>query len=165
METLNAQSIQLTQLEMRQLDGSDLEKLGRNFLQQQPDLYAYLVLKGDNARYNQDEKEFLLYQGMLLWQLLTKAFPGQPRLRRIPALELEEGDLLNQMLFTDITPLPWVDAQIRIREQINIHVQPEVYRHLLDTVNEDPNGAELQDKNKTGLIMTLLTALDALSEQ
>ncbi len=144
------------QNELDQMDASELEKIGLDFLAKQPDLYTYLLDKGEESYYDQDQRELLLFTGICLWAMISQRNPQFRPSRKISMDELGEGEILNMMLFSPIPQEDPVALKKRLEELAQEYVQPALLRYIIAIIFSPGIGKKVA----MPLAIHLLTALD-----
>jgi len=92
------------------------------------------------------------------------AMPRRPKPRRVPSANFEESQILNQMLFTGLENASDTEAHAKYVSMIPDHVQPEIFRFLLEAIWQDQSGADIQNDNRHPMMQYLLSLLDGLVE-
>lgn len=164
MKTLSPNDIQKLSAQFNLMPSEDLEDLGKQFISKQPYGYEYLLDRSEKGNLNRDEKELLLYLGIMTFSMVSHAMPRRPRPRKVPPANFEESQIVNQMLFTGLENASEKEAYAKYKSMIPEHVQPEIFRFLLDAIWDDQSGASIQKDNRHPLMQYLLSLLDGLVE-
>lgn len=164
MKTLSLNDIQKLTAQFNLLPADDLQNLGKQFISKQPQGYEYIMDRSEKGNLNQDEKELLLYLSIMAFSMVSHAMPRRPRAREVPLANFEESQILNQMLFTGLENASDKEVHAKYVSQISDHVQPEIFRFLLQAIWQDQSGADIQQDNRHPLMQYLLSLLDGLVE-
>ena len=164
MKTLSKNDIQKLRAQFNLMPSGDLERLGKQFFKKQPQGYAYIQAKMDESLLNQDEKELLLYLSILTYSMIMHAVPRVPKPKEVPLANFEESQILNQMLFTGLEQATDEEIHAKYISMLTDHVQPEIFRFLMEAIWQDESGAHIQPANRHRLMQYLLSLLDGLVE-
>ncbi len=164
MKTLTRNDIQKLSAQFNLLPAADLENLGKQFIKKQPQAYRYILDKNDSSKLNQDEKELLLYLSILIFSMVVHSLPRTPQPKEVPLANFEESEILNQMLFTGMESASHTEIHAKYVSMIPDHVQPEIFRFLLEAIWQDSSGADIQASHRHLLVRYLLSLLDGLIE-
>ena len=128
----------------------------------QPNVLAYL-LAVDHDILNQDERELLLYLGVVVWQIMSQ---GLRRLPRVTQKALDEAEARNIEMLEHLEKRSEAGFLEAARRMVNSYGQPEVLRFVIEALMEEPEeGCPIRDVN-TGIMMldlkTVMDCLDAL---
>jgi hypothetical protein len=164
MKTLSAADVQQYRSSFNLMPGDQLQKMGMELFNKQPEAYQYLYARTQLQALNQDEQELLLYLGIITWGMVSRSRPRLPSPRKVPLNNFEESEMLNLMLLTGYEKASAEEVKARYQELAKDHMQPAIVRFFIDAIWDDPSGADIQAANKGLLIRYLLSLLDGLLE-
>jgi len=164
MKTLALNDIQKLTAQFNLLPADDLQDLGKQFYDKQPHGYRYILDRSEKGNLNQDEKELLLYLSIMTFSMVIHAMPRRPKPRKVPSANFEESQIVNQMLFTGLENVADKEVHAKYVSMIPEHVQPAIFRFLLNAIWQDQSGADIQQDNRHPLMQYLLSLLDGLVE-
>lgn len=120
----------------------------------QPALLAYF-LSEDFHLLTEDENEYLLYLGIVIWKSITSVSPDLPA---VSEKELEMAEEINWDLLTHVT-------SNKFRERMNVFFENYSQEDLLAFVEDaliDDEDAFISKEGREPLFVTLKTVIDAL---
>jgi hypothetical protein len=140
-----------------------VESLVRSMEAEQPVILAYLLAQ-DEEVFDQDERETLLYIGMVLWQIMRQ---GSRRPKRVTEKKLFEAEENNYTFLDQLAGDTDADFLSATLAMLETYPEPEVFRYLIEALMEeeidpDEEGPIMRDENRGLAFLTLKTALDAL---
>ncbi|PIV63578.1 MAG: hypothetical protein COZ37_06755 [bacterium (Candidatus Ratteibacteria) CG_4_10_14_3_um_filter_41_18] len=128
---------------------------------QQPLVLAYLMAVGGDTL-NQDERELLLYIGVVVWQIMSQGTTPLPKITE-KTLDKVEGPNMKMLEYLESeTETGFIETVKRIVK--NYH-QPEVLRYVLEALMEErEEGCLIRDKNKGIIVIYLKTVIDCFDK-
>lgn len=128
----------------------------------QPNVLAYL-LAVDHDILNQDERELLLYLGVVVWQIMSK---GLRRLHRVTQKALDEAEARNMEMLGDLQKVSEAGFLDVLRRVVESCGQPEVLRFVIEALMEEPEeGCLIRDVNTGIMMIDLKTVIDCFDAQ
>ncbi|GJQ57774.1 MAG: hypothetical protein D8M57_00850 [Candidatus Scalindua sp. AMX11] len=130
--------------------------------EQQPLILAYLMEAGEDEL-NQEEREHLLYLGIVVWQIMLQGSTTPPMINE----EILEGvEELNIKMLEYVEGEPDSDFVDTIQKIINSYNQPEVLRYIVEALMEDPEEEEsiIREENIGLLFIYLKTVIDCFDK-
>ncbi len=130
--------------------------------EQQPIVLAYLMSTGEEVL-NQDEKELLLYLGVVVWQMMSQ---GASSLPEITSEMIDEAEDVNMKMIEYLEGEPETAFMDTVEKMINNYNQPEVLRYVLEALMEEEPEEDciIRDEN-IGIIMIFLkTVIDCFDK-
>ena len=162
---MNSISSDIVEKTWNEIGGQAPEKgqeMIKHMSKEQPIIFAYLMSTGDDIL-NQDEKELLLYLGVVVWQIMSQ---GTASLPGITSKIMEEAEDLNMKMLVYLEGEPETTFMNTVEKMINNYNQPEVLRYVLEALMEEEPEEEcmIRDEN-IGIIMIFLkTVIDCFDK-
>lgn len=126
---------------------------------EQPNLLAYL-LAVDHDILGQDERELLLYLGVVVWRIMSQ---GLRRTPRVTQKALDEAEARNLKMVEHLQKQSEAGFQEATKRMIDNYGQPEVLGFVIEALMEEPEEGHSIDDAKTGILMLdLKTVIDCL---
>jgi hypothetical protein len=127
--------------------------------EEQPLLLAYLMTMGEED-FNQDERELLLYVGMVVWQIMKE---GAVELPQVDEDTLRPVEKKNLNMLDYLQSEPESDFEDTVKIIFENYNQTEVLRYVLDAIMEETeDGAHVRDENKGLMLYFLKNLIDCL---
>jgi len=124
---------------------------------EQPFVLAYLMATGGNIL-NQDERELLLYLGIVVWQIMSQGNMPLPEITEQTLDEVEDSNMKMLESLEDESDSTFMAA---VEKMINNYNQPEVLRYVVEALMEEPEEECLiRDENKGIIMIFLKTIID-----
>ena len=131
---------------------------------EQPIILAYLMAVGNDV-FNQDERELLLYLGVVVWQIMSQA-------QADTALPISTEDTLDRVEKSNMNMLESLEGEsdagfIAATEKIiNNYSQPEVLKYVVEALTEEPEAdCLIRDENKGIMTIYLKTVIDCFNKE
>lgn len=134
----------------------------RQMGEQQPLMLAYLMEAGGDEL-NREEREHLLYLGIVVWQIMLQGKTSPPVINEEI---LEEVEDLNIQMLEYVEGEPDSEFIDTVQKIINSYNQPEVLRYIVEALIEDPDEEEciIRDENIGLLFIYLKTVIDCFDK-
>lgn len=159
MKQVNAETIDKTLEWLESLESeAEMEQLIDSFGDKQPLLLAFLMSMGGDDL-NEDERELLLYTGMIFWKAMVDEGLAQ---EAITEDRLEELKDMNLSLLEAAESGKGKDFDRVWLEETEDYAQPELLAFLLESLEEE-EGYALRSNNRRALQSYGKIALDSLS--
>ncbi len=130
--------------------------------EQQPLMLAYLMEAGDDEL-NREEREQLLYLGIVVWQIMLQGTSTPPVINE----EILEGvEDVNIKMLEYVDGEPDSDFVDTIKKIMNNYNQPEILRYVVEALMEDTDEEEsnIRDENIGLLFIYLKTVIDCFDK-
>ncbi|MCM8774380.1 MAG: hypothetical protein NC820_06580 [Candidatus Omnitrophica bacterium] len=128
---------------------------------QQPFVLAYLLGVGGDTL-NRDERELLLYIGIVVWQIMSQ---GDLPLKKITSEVLEETEEENMKMLEYLEDEPEASFIDIVEKIINDYPQPEVLIYVVEALMEEPEeGVLIRDENIGIMTIYLKTIIDCFDK-
>ena len=126
----------------------------------QPFVLAYL-LAVEHETFNQDEKEQLLYLGVVVWQIMSQ---GSKPLTKVTGDTLDEAEKANMEMVESLVGESETGFMDILRQAIGNYPQPEVLRYVVEALTEEPEeGCVIRDESKGFILIHLKTIIDCFN--
>lgn len=153
MKPISFETVEQTWQQSSQMAPQEGKRMVKQVNAVQPAVLAYLLSAGDDFL-NQDEKELLLYLGLVVWRIMSKGSGQLPTVSQKMLRQKEEGNI---KLVKKIETAPK-----GIDQFLTEYNQPEVLRYVVDALNEEnpADGALIKEENKGMMMIYLKTVID-----
>jgi hypothetical protein len=153
MKPISFETVEQTWRQASEMSPQEGKRLVRQISGLQPEVLGYLLGSGDHIL-NPDEKELLLYLGVVVWKIMSQG-PGQLLVVAKKTLRTREEANFN-LIKTTGTDSPGINQLLKN------YNQPEVLSYVVKALMEaDPQATCLiKDKNKETMIVYLKTVID-----
>lgn len=157
MDMISAETVEKTWRRVASLSPRSAPKLIQRMTREQPLILAYLMAV-DNDIFNGDERQLLLYLGVVVWQMMSQ---GTQPLPTITEEILDQAEARN-MKMAEYLQGETEDGFERAAELIiSNYGQPEVLRYVVEALMEEPEEERvIQDQNKGIMFLDLKTVID-----
>ena len=137
-------------------------KLAKRFQKLQPYLCVYLLTAGGDG-FNDDEREFLHYFGIVVWKMMSK---GTKSLMEISAETIEKFEKSNwDMVEYFAGEKKEIDFLAHVELIMAKYNQKNVLKYVLESLMEhDPDDAIIRDDKKGEMFIYLKTVVDCLDQ-
>lgn len=161
METISARTVEKTWRRMSTMSPEGFPQIIDKLSSEQPAVLVYLLASGEDL-FNLDERELLLYLGVVVWQIMAQ---GSTELREVTDETLdavEDANLGMLEYLEDETEADFVETVEKIYTNYN---QPEVLRYVVEALwEEEEEDAEIREEMKGMIFLFLKTVIDALDK-
>lgn len=128
---------------------------------EQPLIFAYLMAVGNDIL-NQDERELLLYLGIVVWQIMAQKDTPLPEITEEILDDVEESNM-KMLKYLEDESDSFIDT---MEKMINDYSQPEVLKYVVEALMEEPEeGCLIRDENKGIMAIYLKTVIDCFSKE
>jgi len=159
MDMITSDIVERTWKEIATLSPRRMPRLVRRMGREQPLVLAYLMAV-DNDILNQDERELLLYLGVVVWQITSQ---GSQPLPKVTEDILDEAEARNTKMAEYLQGETEVGFEEATRTIIRNYGQPEVLRCVVEALIEEPEERCLiRDENRGIMLLDLKTVIDCL---
>jgi hypothetical protein len=157
MEPIPANIVEETWKRVASLSPRRAPGLIKQMGKEQPVILAHL-LAIDHDLFNDDERQLLLYLGIVVWQMMSQGSHPLPMITedRLDAIEANNLKLVEYLQgeteegFLEVT-----------RSIINNYGQPQVLRYAVEAIMEEPaEGCVIRDESRGIMLLDLKTVID-----
>jgi hypothetical protein len=157
MEPIPANIVEETWKRIASLSPRRAPGLIKRMGKEQPVVLAYL-LAVDHDLLNDDERQLLLYLGVVVWQIMSQGSQPLPMITEDRLDTAEAKNIKMAEYLQGETEEGFLDAA---RTIINNYGQPEVLRYVVEAIMEEPEeGCAIRDENRGILFLDLKTVID-----
>jgi len=143
--------------EIDALEEEEAVRLIESMGEEQPFLLAYLFAIGDNEL-DEDEKSFLLYMGILIWQCFKRLHPHLPPISQQAFENTQETNIqMLEYLETESEAYFYEFVQMLMQD----FPQPALLQFLTESIFEDE---DIRDKNKGMLLIYLKVVIECFQQ-
>ncbi len=162
MKTIPADIVEQTWKNVADTPVGQVSKLIDRLGQQQPTILAYLLGVEEDS-FTQDEREILLYMGVVIWKMFYSVNPDAPRVSHQKLLKQEES---NFKVLEKLMGESEGDFIAILEDMMNSYNQIEVLRYVLEGIMDtEDDDAELSEDAKGLIFIYLKTIIDCLDAQ
>jgi len=160
MDPIPLKIVEKTWKKMSTMSWQEITELTNLMRKQQPFVLAYLLAAGHEI-FNQDEREQLLYLGVVIWQIMSQ---GSKPLTKITGDTLDGVEKANIEMLEYLAGESETDFMDTLRQVVNNYPQPEVLKYVVEALVEKPEEGSLIREEKKGYILIYLkTIIDCFS--
>ena len=124
---------------------------------EQPLILAYLMAIGDEL-FNQDEREVLLFLGIVIWQIMLQGDTPLPTISEKMLEEVEESNFKMLEYLEGESETDFMETTMSMLENYN---QKEILAHVLEAIMEEPEeDGEITEENQGMMMIHLKTVID-----
>jgi len=157
MDMIPATIVERTWKRIGTLSPRSVPKLIQQMAKEQPIILAYLMAVDDDI-FNQDERELLLYLGVVIWQIMSQ---GAQPLPEVTERILDDAEAKNVKMAEYLQGETEGGFEETTRTIISNYRQPEVLRHVVEALMEEPEeGCAIPDENTGIMLLDLKTVID-----
>jgi len=156
---ISAETVTQTWQRMAQMQIYEVPALIEQMKNEQPVMLAYL-LAADGLPFNRNERELIMYIGMVVWQIMKES---ERPLRKVTRKKLRQAEEANEELFERLGPGTGTDSARLTQLLAFKYSEPEVLRYVVEAIVEEPEPDEtpIRDEYMGLAFVYLRTALDA----
>ena len=157
MNKISSEIVEQTWQSMCTMPTEELPKMVEQLTNEQPVILAYLMAVGDDF-FNQDERELLLYLGIVIWKIMSQGNMPLPEVSEEQLDEIEDSNIKMLEYLEDESNTDFITTVALLIDDYN---QPEVLKYVVEALMEDSEEEyDIRDEN-TGIIMIYLkTVID-----
>lgn len=162
MEILNFEQIDQRWHEMEALELDSIPEIIDSLGKFQPYILAYLMATG-NEILDQNEREALLFMGVMIWHIVSSATPDIPE---VSGELLDEKELKNISMLEYLSGEPEPEFMDTVDKIIGNYHQSELLKYMIDRLMEEPEKGVTISENNVGMIVIYLkTIIDCLDSE
>lgn len=161
---MNPISSEIVEKTWKEIGGQSPEtapEMIKHMTKKQPVILAHLMASGHDIL-NRDERELLLYLGIVIWQIMLQ---GDTPLPKVTEKTLEDIDKSNMKM------LEYLEGEsdtgfIETTEQLfKDYLQPEVLKYVIEAIMEEPHeDCQIRDEYKGIMVIYLKTIIDCFNK-
>lgn len=160
MEPISSAIVEKTWKELGNMSPQAIPKIVQLMQEQQPFVLVYLLAVGDDIL-NQDERELLLYLGVVIWQIMSR---GDTPLTKVTVADLDKAREANMEMLQYIEGESETSLMYATEKIIGNYGQPEVLKYVVEALMEEPEeGCLIRDANKGIMMIYLKTVIDCFN--
>lgn len=157
MESISAQAVEKTWKRVASLSPRGAHKLIQQMTKEQPVVVAYL-LAVDHDLFNDDERQLLLYVGVVIWQIMSQ---GAQPLNVVAETVLDTAEANNVKMAEYLQGETQEGFLQATRTMISNYNQPEVLKYVVEAIMEEPEErCIIRDENRGIMLLDLKTVID-----
>ncbi len=157
MEPIPADIVEKTWKRVASLSPRRAPALIERMSKEQPVILAYL-LAVDHDLFNDDERQLLLYLGVVVWQIMLQ---GSQSLPMVTEDRLDAAEASNVKMAEYLERESEEGFLEATRIIIENYGQPEVLRYVVEAIMEEPEeGCVIREESKGIMLLNLKTVID-----
>ncbi len=161
MDTISSEIVEKMYKRLGGMPPQEAPKMVNRMSKQQPLVLAYLMATGHDIL-NQDERELLLYLGMVVWQIMNQGTKSLPEITEKILDKAEDSNMKMLEYLDDESESGFIDTLEKI---INNYNQPEVLRYVVEALVEEPKEESVIRDENIGIMMIFLkTVIDSFDK-
>jgi hypothetical protein len=162
-ETISAETVTETWQRMAQMSLDEVHVIPERMKEEQPYLLVHLLAL-DDTLFDQNDRETILYVGMVVWQILRQS---KQRLGQVTRKKLKRAENANYEMLEFLASDTEADFMSASEIMVQDYPEPEVLRYIVEAIMEDdeevdPDNPAIRDEVKGMAFVHLKIALDAL---
>jgi len=162
MKTISSEIVEKTWRKIGKMSVLEIPKMAYRMREEQPVVLAYLLTAGTDIL-NQDERELLLYLGMVVWQMMSQ---GSRPLVKITEDVVDEMERSNMKVVEYLKNEPETGFIKVTKEMIENYPQPEVLKYIVEALMEEQEeGCVIRNENKGMMMLYLKTVIDCFDRE
>ena len=162
MKTISSEIVEKTWRKIGKMSVLEIPKMAYRMREEQPVILAYLLTAGTDIL-NQDERELLLYLGMVVWQMMSQ---GSRPLVKITEDVVDEMERSNMKVVEYLKNEPETGFIKVTKEMIENYPQPEVLKYIVEALMEEQEeGCVIRNENKGMMMLYLKTVIDCFDRE
>ena len=161
MNKISAEIVERTWKEMSTMSPLNYPKLINKFSKEQPFILTYLIAV-DGQQFNEDERELLLYLGVVIWMMMSRGNNPLPKVTEKIIDDAEEKNIKMLEYLEGETETDFYETTDTILQDYN---QPEVLRYVVEALMEDDDeDVDIQEENFGLMMIYLKTVIDCFDK-
>jgi len=157
MKRISQEIIERTRHRIDSMNPAEAPQIVSLMSQEQPVLLAYLLSAGEED-FNEEEKELLLYAGIMIWQIMKEGAGPLPPVSEGSFLEAENRNTA-MLEYLDLEPER--DFRKTIRLIFENYNQLEVLKFAIQLVLEEEDPCPIREDNRGLMIYYLKNVIDS----
>ncbi len=161
MDTISSEIVEETYKRLGGMPPQEAPKMVNRMSKQQPLVLAYLMATGHDVL-NQEERELLLYLGIVVWQIMNTGAKSLPEITEEILDEAEDSNMKMLEYLDGESETGFIDVLEKI---INNYNQPEVLRYVVEALVEEPKEESMIRDENIGIMMIYMkTVIDSFDK-
>lgn len=161
MNKISAEIVERTWKEMSTMSPLNYPKLINKFSKEQPFILTYLIAV-DGQQFNEDERELLLYLGVVVWMMMSRGNNPLPKVTEKMIDDAEEKNIKMLEYLEGETETGFYETTDTILQDYN---QPEVLKYVVEALMEDDDeDVDIQEENIGLMMIYLKTVIDCFDK-
>ena len=144
---------------MSRMKSARMTRLVEKMSIRQPVLLAYLMAAGEADFLTEEEKESLLYMGVVIWRIMSK---GDRPLYQITERLLDKMEVRNERMLEFLSGESSGDFISSVEMIFKNYNQSQVLRYVVEGLMEEDEGNEFSEDGKGYMLVSLKTIIDCL---
>ncbi len=164
MKEIHPDVIEKTFKEMGEMTPEKAHEIIERMDKEQPLILGYLM-EVDGDALNMDEREVLLYLGVVVWQIISRKGKGEDTpLPEITEDILDNAVKSNEKMIESLENESSDDFIASVRKMVKNNSHPELLKVVVEALMEEPeDGCVMRDENKGMMMVYLKTVIDCFS--
>jgi len=156
-ESISPEVVERTWQRIADQSARDAQKLVNRMSKEQPVVLAYCMAV-DTDIFNQDEREALLFMGVVVWQIMLQGTRPLPKVTEEILDKVDAGNLKMAEYLRGETEAGFEEATRKITGS---YKQPEVLQYIIETIMENSEeSSPIREENKGIMVLDLKTVID-----
>ena len=157
MNPISSEIVEKTWKKVGNMSPLQGQKMINQMSKQQPVILAYLMAAGDDLL-NEDERELLLYLGVVVWQIMLQ---GDAPLPKVTEKALDKAERKNIKMLERFAGKSLDQMEKGVEEMLRNYNQREVLKYVVEALMEEPEeGCFIREENKGTMMVSLKTVND-----
>ena len=157
MNSISSEIVEKTWKKVGSMSPLQGQKMITQMSKQQPIVLAYLMTAGDDFL-NEDERELLLYLGVVVWQIMCQ---GDAPLPKATEKALDKVERKNIKMLERFAGKVFDQMEKSVEEMLRNYNQRVVLKYVVEALMEEPEeGCFIRDENKGIMMVFLKTVID-----
>ncbi len=161
MKPISSDIVEKTWEKMGGMSPQEAQKMINLMSKEQPLILAYLMAVDDDIL-NQDERQLLLYLGVVVWQIMLQ---GDIPLLKVTEQILDNAEESNMKLLEYLegeSNTGFIDTMEKI---VDNYSQSKVLKYVIEALMEEPEeGCLIREENKGIMMLDLKTVIDCFNK-
>jgi hypothetical protein len=162
MQTISEKIVERTWKKMARMPLHQVPQLIEHMKKEQPEIFVFLLAAGYDD-FNQAEKEWQLYLGTIIWQIMQQ---GTSKPKRVSEERLDQCIERMEKMAEYLMGESENDFETTIIQIFQDYNQINVLRYVVEVLFEDEEIAEseIRDEMKGLILLNLKTVIEALDQ-
>ncbi len=162
MKPIDFETIEKIEKRISEMTVREVPRLIDNMREEQPLVLVYLLSAGGSIL-NRDERELLLYMGIIIWQAMSQGDVSPPK---VTEKILDEMERKNIRMLEELEETSEREIMDTMEKMIETYSQPTILKYVLETLIEEPGEEDydIRDENKGLIFIFLKTVIDSLNK-
>jgi len=162
MEPISSEIVQETWKKIGKMSPLEIPQMAYRMQEEQPIILAYLLAAGRDIL-NQDERELLLYLGVVVWRMMSQGSRPLTKITEDILNKMERSNMKMIEYLEDESEAGFMDAT---KKMIENYPQREVLKYAVEALMEEQEeGCVIRDENKGTIMLCLKTVIDCFDRE